>query len=135
MVTIKEWVDALRSGKYEQGQNRLRTNDCFCCLGVYCDLIDPHRWKHLPSLSTSEYDYYDWKGEDGYYKEWMPAYLSEKLGLIGGSGALPIDVILDKIGGIVKLADLNDQKFTFIQIADLLEYVFYEQINKPQTVS
>lgn len=34
-----KWVDALRSGEYEQGQNRLRTKDSFCCLGVLCDLF------------------------------------------------------------------------------------------------
>ncbi len=34
----KLWVAALRSGDYEQGQNCLRANDRFCCLGVLCDL-------------------------------------------------------------------------------------------------
>jgi len=36
---IKEqWVEALRSGKYEQGRCWLRHKDKFCCLGVLCDL-------------------------------------------------------------------------------------------------
>lgn len=35
-----KWVEALRSGKYEQGQGSLRSADNrFCCLGVLCDLI------------------------------------------------------------------------------------------------
>lgn len=35
----KMWVDALRSGKYKQGQGWLRTaNNKYCCLGVLCDL-------------------------------------------------------------------------------------------------
>ena len=35
----QKWVDALRSGKYVQGQYRLHpTDDTFCCLGVACDL-------------------------------------------------------------------------------------------------
>ncbi len=34
----KLWLRALRSGKYTQGKNRLKTKDRFCCLGVLCDL-------------------------------------------------------------------------------------------------
>ena len=34
----QKWVDALRSGKYEQGRGFLRVGDKFCCLGVLCDL-------------------------------------------------------------------------------------------------
>jgi len=35
----KQWVDALRSGKYKQGRDYLRNKrDEFCCLGVLCDL-------------------------------------------------------------------------------------------------
>lgn len=34
----KQWADALRSGKYQQGRGWLRVKDSFCCLGVLCDL-------------------------------------------------------------------------------------------------
>jgi len=38
----KKWVEALKSGKYKQGQRalHLKTSDgsFFCCLGVLCDL-------------------------------------------------------------------------------------------------
>lgn len=40
----KLWVDALRSGKYKQGQNALATYDldtegyAYCCLGVLCEV-------------------------------------------------------------------------------------------------
>ena len=33
-----QWVQALRSGEYQQGKKCLRANDAFCCLGVLCDL-------------------------------------------------------------------------------------------------
>jgi hypothetical protein len=36
----KLWVDALRSGSYQQGRNHLRRGDTYCCLGVLCDLHD-----------------------------------------------------------------------------------------------
>lgn len=33
----QNWVDALRSGKYEQGTSSLRTDlGGYCCLGVFC---------------------------------------------------------------------------------------------------
>ena len=31
-------VDGLRSGKFRQGQMRLRYGDVFCCLGVACEI-------------------------------------------------------------------------------------------------
>lgn len=35
----KQWVEALRSGKYKQGRLSLRTSENeYCCLGVLCDL-------------------------------------------------------------------------------------------------
>ncbi len=37
-IVKQYWVEALRSGAYEQGFNRLERNGEFCCLGVLCDL-------------------------------------------------------------------------------------------------
>jgi hypothetical protein len=38
-ANAKEWVQALRSGKYAQGWYQLkRDDDRFCCLGVACEL-------------------------------------------------------------------------------------------------
>lgn len=35
----QRWIDALRSGQYQQGTGCLRdAQDRFCCLGVLCDL-------------------------------------------------------------------------------------------------
>jgi hypothetical protein len=33
-----EWTAALRSGKYEQGQNALCSGGAFCCLGVLAEI-------------------------------------------------------------------------------------------------
>ena len=35
----KAWVDALRSGKYEQGKEILKRDGKYCCLGVLCDIL------------------------------------------------------------------------------------------------
>lgn len=34
----RRWVDALRSGEYEQAKNYLSTSDGYCCLGVLCEI-------------------------------------------------------------------------------------------------
>jgi len=41
----KQWVDALRSGKYQQTTGRLRDGDKFCCLGVACDISGLGEWR------------------------------------------------------------------------------------------
>ncbi len=33
-----QWVAALRSGKYQQGDSALKADNKFCCLGVLCEL-------------------------------------------------------------------------------------------------
>lgn len=42
----RKWIEALRSGKYQQGRGSLRNpeTNCFCCLGVLCDIVDPEGW-------------------------------------------------------------------------------------------
>jgi len=53
-VKVK-WLEALRSGHYDQGSGWLRGEDnTFCCLGVLCDVYDKQvvanggksEWKH-----------------------------------------------------------------------------------------
>lgn len=34
----RRWVEALRSGRYEQGYGKLSQNGKFCCLGVLCEI-------------------------------------------------------------------------------------------------
>lgn len=46
LVMKQKWCEELRSGRYIQGQRRLRTKENkFCCLGVLCDLVNPQGWK------------------------------------------------------------------------------------------
>jgi hypothetical protein len=37
----KAWVEALRSGKYKQGQQALSTHGHHCCLGVLLEILPP----------------------------------------------------------------------------------------------
>lgn len=118
---MKEWVSALRSGRYDQATDVLRSaeDDCsFCCLGVVCDLY-AHKgkgeWRDVGTFVV-----------DGYIQESVLPMPIATL-LFGTplrcmeSGLLPI---YTRSQNAVTLSDLNDSGLTFGQIADLIEYFF-----------
>lgn len=72
-VVARLWADALRSGKYDQGQGVLksRIDSRYCCLGVLCEIAVEH--------DIIE----DFEGELGY----MPEAVAEWL-VPGGPAAL-----------------------------------------------
>jgi hypothetical protein len=99
----KKWVEALRSGKYKQGIGRLKGNDEFCCLGVLCDISGLSNWdaenRYLGDNSLLPMQVVEWAGLDSYNPR-CPAPNS--------SGTLP-------------LSAFNDHRYSFIEIADLIE--------------
>lgn len=113
-VTPEDWIAALRSGKYKQGRNLLRTfeNDTFCCLGVLCDIHDDGAW-----------EYGGWRG----YKAFPPPDLSglkNVAGLFDISQSEWADLGLppEEYEDDTSLAVLNDKyEFSFEQIADVIE--------------
>jgi hypothetical protein len=45
----KEWINALRSGKYRQAESQLKIRESgrrcsYCCLGVLCNIVDKSKW-------------------------------------------------------------------------------------------
>lgn len=98
----KPWIEALRSNKYEQTIQQLRSpDDKFCCLGVLCDIIDTNAWE---------------LNGDSFFHKW------------GGdkSDALLTNPILEEVGLTYEeseeLFHLNDSRgYTFNQIADYIE--------------
>jgi hypothetical protein len=55
------WVAALRGGDYEQGDGSLCADNSgklsYCCLGVLCDIVNPHNWKHHGCGNSSMYQF------------------------------------------------------------------------------
>lgn len=108
---IKEkWLDALRSDAYVQGKHFLRTDDCFCCLGVLCDLYSKetgHNWespilegkpnKFLGDSQVLPFDVREWAG--------LPSCNPE--------------IKITKT--IHSLAEANDAGVPFSLIADIIE--------------
>jgi hypothetical protein len=90
-----DWVKALRSGKYEQGQGTLKTEDGkFCCLGVLREI------GYAPMS-------YTWDGS-----------LSDRDSEVCGMSNVGTECV-----GMTQseLAKLNDGGATFDEIADLIE--------------
>jgi hypothetical protein len=119
------WLQALRSGDYQQGRSYLRTGDGFCCLGVLCDLA-------VKAGVTS------WDAPRGPRpEEWVRTNAPDSIqGIEGHIGLLPPTV--QKWAGLegtdsprvfpngshgpVALSRLNDElRYDFTRIADLVE--------------
>jgi hypothetical protein len=112
----REWIDALKSGRYSQTKQYLYDEKGYCCLGVGCDLfVQEHparaRWDGEDGVREIVVD-----PEDGGYLETESAELPQSvmhwLGLRGYNGEA-------ESGS--SLATLNDTGLTFIEIAKLLE--------------
>ena len=113
----QRWIDALRSGKYEQGRGALRTGDTFCCLGVLCDIHKPEGWKFCQGGGdvARQWGYEDFNG-DGERNDVLPPHVKRWAGL-----ELQSPEIKKLDGYAASLANLNDNGTTFAEIADLIE--------------
>lgn len=103
---IQTWCDALRSGEYKQTKGALQDSVGFCCLGVAIDLFNP---KH-PKMG----EHYD----GGYPRK------------LNNDPKWLIDIDEDTVKHMgISLADLNDEsRFTFDEIADVLEAVYIHEV-------
>jgi hypothetical protein len=108
----KEWVKALRSGNYNQGQQYLRVNngekDLYCCLGVLCDIYTKKTgidWKPL-------------RIEHG--EETIPKTIFAWAGLEDSNPNVTYNEY--KETRACTLSELNDEaELNFNQIADLID--------------
>jgi hypothetical protein len=104
----KLWTEALESGEYPQGKNRLLMNGKYCCLGVLCDLAikagvittgiydtgdtgDDIRWfgvseRYDKSVADLPKAVVQWAGLNDTYPE-VPKDIAERFGDITGLGS------------------------------------------------
>ena len=113
----KEWIKALRSGKYQQGKGKLHSGNKFCCLGLACYLNK----EYIDSENTGTYHTYDT------FSEVLPDRMKNLLGLSHEKGYF---IVTDRIKkhfpslglGMCSLILLNDGfGFSFNEIADIIE--------------
>ena len=102
------WVEALRSGKYKQGESLLRSrDDHYCCLGVLCDLAGV-KWEVGHDGNDDEC----WSVEDYNYAA-APQSVMNFVGLNSCFGSFG--------PGNDALSFMNDRGDSFSEIADLIE--------------
>lgn len=102
----KKWLQALRSGEYEQGFYFLYKDDSFCCLGVLCDLyLTEHKkkWDKINNpIKTIDEE-----------KKLLPESVIKWAGLQEKSPKL--------FNGNSLISINDDRRLKFDQIADLIE--------------
>lgn len=125
--TIKQqWVDALRSGQYQQGQAYLRNEDNkYCCLGVLSELAVQAGVIPAPQLAEAgptdrEPCYLYGENKEPYY---LAREIREWAGLDSESDptiyGLDDDDDENEFG--TSLSDMNDRGDGFEEIADIIE--------------
>lgn len=101
--SIKQiWLNALRSGKYEQGQSSLHEDGKFCCLGVLTDLYIRETNQEWEEYSGNTFAFHD-----------DPSFLSHAVKEWAGLHLAWID---DR-----PLSTINDEGASFEEIANLIE--------------
>jgi hypothetical protein len=126
----KKWIDALRSGWYDQGSEKLRSDQGYCCLGVLCDLYTQETkmvgWEfrgydeneHLPQ------DYWYFDGES----EFLPDSVREWAGMACKNPSVRVDVTdnddEDDWFYHDEIANLNDSGYTFKELSKVIEQQF-----------
>jgi hypothetical protein len=114
----RQWVEALRSGKFTQGRRllcRINTDDgskTHCCLGVLCDIL-----KIPSSVDDSDPDALQYGPEKDI--SILPKIAVQLAGLSNPNPR----VFVTPYGTTYEtnLASLNDSGKTFLEIADLIE--------------
>ncbi len=115
----EKWVEALRSGEYEQGLGRLRPDtDVFCCLGVACEVFikenpdGPIRAFGLRYVSRGGMS----------YDLTLPPDVQKWLGLRSSVGEF------NGGEGLSSLSELNDEGVGFDKIANIIETINWEEV-------
>lgn len=106
------WVNALRSGKYEQTTGKLKRHGGYCCLGVLCELSGQGEFVDMVEMKDV---YVLPSGMRG--KTELPDEIVEWAGMSSRDGAIHPDYP----SGITTLSAMNDDGSTFAEIADVIE--------------
>ncbi len=114
-----QWLKALRSGEYRQGEFRLRDGGQYCCLGVLCDIIDPDGWE-----GDIFHDRHNRESSSNVVPVSMALDLFGLEGLAATTNQNGELSFRDRTGSNVNLADMNDSGMPFHQIADVIEWAF-----------
>ena len=122
----QKWIDALRSGKYEQGCERLRSVSGYCCLGVLCDLYAQEhdvewdfRGNEETNLQPMDYWYFDDQSE------FLPKVVMNWAGLKTHNPSVKVDIEDNDDGDnsfyTDEIANVNDSGYTFNDLSKIIQ--------------
>lgn len=116
----KQWIEALRSGRYKQGSGRLKSQDGYCCLGVAAEILGE---AFVPSSLVSGGYYLTGESEHEMSVSMLPSRVIKAYGLRSSIGGFlnPIGPVDLPSHHIPSLAAMNDTKKTFTEIADYID--------------
>lgn len=125
----QKWVDALRSGEYQQATGKLKSQEGFCCLGVLCDLYAKEHedagWEYRGTDRPSDPTDY-WYFED--QSEFLPESVAQWAGFQDQTVYVKVldenccyDEDEEDVYYEIDVAELNDNGDSFKRIADLIE--------------
>lgn len=103
-----KWLEALRSGKYQQAHGTLKDiHGAMCCLGVACDIIDPGAWNIAPT-KHDDTEGFGWNDNS-------PAYVTAPIRHLG--------ITSNQAMMLAKMNDGNEhyRRHSFAEIADWIE--------------
>lgn len=150
----RAWIDALRSGKYEQGQGFLKDkHDRYCCLGILCELAGV-----IPKLAPEarSYAWHEPGSTLAYFSTgFVPAPVRLRAGLYGDLGQFTKAVKFPKVDygepvtgflvGHGSLGSMNDNRiipkpgglrsFSFKEIADYIEFDPWNVFKAPEDIA
>lgn len=113
----RKWVEALRSGAFQQGQKRLaHTDNTFCCLGVLCELAVR---EGVCTKSMAEEDPLFWEYDAA--SKVLPRSVQRWAGLTYVNPDVMYHGDVRFPESKASLATLNDSGVLFSEIADRIE--------------
>lgn len=122
----RKWAQALRSGMYDQSKHALRKEDGFCCLGVLCDVLSGEvggKWKHTSS-HLEDLEFHTAASEHP-VTESLPKPVQKRAELDEPNPQVPVPENASdehfRDESTTTLAELNDQGYSFEEIADIIE--------------
>lgn len=110
----QKWLEALRSDNYAQGTGWLKRDDCFCCLGVLCDLYSKetgHKWE--PSIIEDGPDKFISEGQV------LPTIVREWAGLENCNPEVKTSDCNTEQS--TSIAELNDSGASFEDLAEIIK--------------
>lgn len=121
-ITAKQWADALRSGKYEQGKMALCKDGAFCCLGVLAEEAEVS-WRYLETPETEIITYREYLFPS---RNVADNYNPDAAAIPSMSEHLLVDLDLKRHVSMgrplqAELMDRNDRGVPFSKIADYIE--------------